>query len=276
MVFSYDGPIKAKLKNATGAILSPKDVRDYKVVCTAQVNFPEAFELELVRVKNQGTVGSCVAHALSEVVEYFNKVQNNDTTEMSVGYIYGNRETSFHKGPGMVTRDALKALKLYGDVPKEDFHWHHEVPLMLEKREEIGDSLHHIAYPYRISSYARLYSEKDIKQALTHNGPVVIAIDWYSDMKLDENNILITNKKNKSGGHCMVIYGWDETGWKVQNSWGKAWGNSGNCIIPYNMKLQEAWAVTDTIINDMEIKKPFSFSFGNFLAKILNWIINLF
>lgn len=264
------------MKQMTGAIFSPKDVRDYEAVCSAATSFPVEFELEMVRVKNQGTIGSCVAHALSEVVEYFNKEQRNDTTEMSVGYIYGNRETSFYKGSGMITRDALKALKLYGDVPKEDFHWHHEVPLMIEKREEIGDSLHHIAYPNRISSYARLYSEKAIKQALISNGPVIIAIDWYTDMTLDKDNILITNKKSKSGGHCMVIYGWDETGWKVQNSWGKAWGNSGNCIIPYKMKLQEAWAVTDTIINDMEIKKPFSFSFGNFLAKILNWIINLF
>ena len=57
----------------TGAIFSPKDVRDYQAVYTAAAaEFPKEFELKMVRVKNQGFVGSCVAHSLSEVIEYFN------------------------------------------------------------------------------------------------------------------------------------------------------------------------------------------------------------
>lgn len=109
-------------KQMTGAILAGKDVRDYKAVCTAIVDFPEDFELKMVRIKNQGIIGSCVAHSISEVIEYFNSVQNDATTEMSTGYIYGNRNTSTWKDAGMITRDALKAVKLYGDVSKYAFH----------------------------------------------------------------------------------------------------------------------------------------------------------
>ena len=56
-----------------GALFSKPDVRDY-VATTKMEEFPDAFELKLPKVKNQGTVGSCVAHALSTVVEYFNKL----------------------------------------------------------------------------------------------------------------------------------------------------------------------------------------------------------
>lgn len=277
MVFSYDGPIECKLKNVTGAILSRKDVRDYKAVCSAVVDFPKEFQLEMVRVKNQGIIGSCVAHALSEVIEYFNSVQNNDITEMSVGYIYGNRETSFYKDAGMVTRDALKAVKLYGDVPKDDFPYNIEVPKAIDEFEKVREELYEKSYPYRISSYARLTNENAVKQALMKNGPVVIAMEWYSDMKV-KNGLLVSSfdKSKKSGGHCMVIYGWNEKGWLVQNSWGKYWGNNGCCIIPYDTQIREFWAVTDDIIQGMDIKKPFSSSLGKLIAKLINWICNLF
>ena len=57
------------LKPITGAIFSNKDVRDYEAVCSAAVNFPKEFKLKMVRVKNQGLIASCVAHAISEVIE---------------------------------------------------------------------------------------------------------------------------------------------------------------------------------------------------------------
>lgn len=275
MVFSYNGPIQYKLKNITGAIFSPKDVRDYKAVCTAVAEFPEEFELKMVRVKNQGIIGSCVAHALSEVIEYFNSIQNNDYTEMSVGYIYGNRTTSSHKDEGMVTRDALKAIKLYGDVPKEIFPYNIEVPKAIDEFEKVSVTLHEQSYPYRISSYARLLNSNSVKQALMNNGPVVIAMDWYSDMKV-KDGILTTQKKNSAGGHCMVIYGWNKLGWKVLNSWGTRWGDNGTCIIPYNIPIREFWAVSDNIIEGMEVKKPFSSPIGTLIAKLINWIFNLF
>ena len=80
---------------AYGAIESDPDIRDYRIA-TATINearesFPNEFELEMPAVKNQGSVGSCVAHSLATVIEYYNKKQHNEDIEMSVGYIYGNR-----------------------------------------------------------------------------------------------------------------------------------------------------------------------------------------
>lgn len=33
------------------------------------------------------------------------------------------------------------------------------------------------------------------------------------------DGVLTTEYRNCEGGHCMFIYGWDERGWLVQNSW---------------------------------------------------------
>ena len=120
---------------ATGALLSLPDIRDYELVATAQCDFPEEFELTMPAVKSQGSVGSCVAHALATVMEFYNKKQHHEDIDMSVGYIYGNRENSAHKGQGMKVRDALKAITAGGNVPHTDFPFNEEVPGIIEKFE---------------------------------------------------------------------------------------------------------------------------------------------
>ena len=253
-----------------GAIFSGVDVRDYEAVFTASMfRFPKEFELKTIRVKNQENVGSCVAHSLSSIIEYYNTVQNNDTTEMSVGYIYGNRRTSKHKGVGMIVRDALDTVRKYGDVPKEDFPYNVEVPLATTLYEDNSKNLFEHGYPHRINNYCRLRTNNAIKFSLMSGNPVLFAMKWYSDMKVVDG-ILTTSYQGYDGGHCMFIYGWNEIGWKVQNSWGERWGVNGTVIIPYDIKIEEAWTLIDNIIEGVTIKKPFSSNVGKYVAKIIN------
>lgn len=257
-----------------GAIFSKVDVRDYKgVCCVSAKDFPEEFELDMVRIKSQGQVGSCVAHVLSSVNEYYNAIQHKDSTEMSTGYIYGNRTTSRHTGPGMVIRDALEAFRLHGNVTKDEFPENVEVPQAIELFKERSKTLNESAYTNRISNYVRLRKIADVKAALLDKKPVVMAMTWYADMEVIDG-ILTTDLINNDGGHCMLIYGWNEIGWKVQNSWGENWGESGTVIVPYDMDVEEMWAVTDEILDHIIIEKPFNSKFLRIIAKILNFIIN--
>lgn len=60
---------------AFGAEPSDPDIRDYKIAKNSlKSEFPERFELEMPKVKNQGSIGSCVAHSIALVAEYFNKI----------------------------------------------------------------------------------------------------------------------------------------------------------------------------------------------------------
>lgn len=259
-----------------GAIFSGVDVRDYKMVCASRhYNFPKEFELKTVRVKCQDDVGSCVAHALSSIIEYYNSVQRNDTTEMSTGYIYGNRTNSEHKGSGMIMRDALDIVKNFGDVPKSYFPQNVETPVALRLYRKSAKKLMDIGYPNRISEYCRINTVAAAKLALFSGVPLLMAMEWYEDMAVVDG-VLTTNHIGYAGGHCMFIYGWDERGWKIQNSWGEDWGVNGTFILPYEMEMAECWAVMDDIIDGAYVKKPFSSKPGKFFAKIINKICNVF
>jgi C1A family cysteine protease len=260
-----------------GAIPSEKDVRDYKGIAKTS-NFPTEYELKMVRVKNQGSTSSCVAHAISSVIEYFNSVQNGDKTEMSTGYIYGNRENSTHKGEGMIVKKAIAAACEYGDVPKSVFPGNEEVPTVIEEFKKVKDSLYTKGQPSRFTSYFKLNSKNDIKASLMNNGPVIMSMKWYDDIKV-KKGVITTECGTSDGNHCMVIYGWNEEGWKILNSWGLGWGNLGKAILPYDVPLREAWGIIDTYTNqnlkDFDIEKPFSSSIGEIIAKIINAIMKL-
>lgn len=55
----------------TQVIESPYDARDYQII--ASQNFPKTFELpKKVNIKYQGMKSTCVAYAISPLVEYHN------------------------------------------------------------------------------------------------------------------------------------------------------------------------------------------------------------
>lgn len=261
----------------TGALESPKDVRDYRPSFASGLTIPDEYEIDLVvKVKNQGSVGSCVAHAISSLNEWFNYKECSDDTIMSTGFIYGNRRNTLHKGSGMYIRNALKGMCYDGNVPNSMFSYNVEVPDAISKFEETFESLKDIALPYRFKSYVKLNSETEIKKALMSTGPVVFSIRVYDDTHL-ENGMLTSkqNPKDKYSGHCMLIYGWNSDGWLVRNSWGENWGNKGNCILPYDYTIKEAWTVVDDSNENVEIKKPFHSAIGSVIAKILNFLYKI-
>ena len=264
-----------------GALFSKPDVRDY-VASTKLSEFPEEFELAMPKVKNQGAVSSCVAHSLATIVEYFNKKETGRYREMSTGYIYGNRRLSLHKGSCMYTRDALRTVAKYGDVPNMYFPVNIEVPDAIERFEKNVGNIEDKGYKFKFKEYFKLKNEKSIKTSLMENGPVVFAMTWYDDIDIVDG-IMNTDyvKTAKTSGHCMVIYGWNDIGWKVQNSWGTNWGDKGHMIVPYDVPFKEAWGVKDAeSTSNLVIKKPFKTEFGAKIAKVLNnailFVYNIF
>ena len=228
------------------------------------------------KVKNQLNIGSCVAHALSTVVEYFNEKETGKYEEMSTGYIYGNRRLTTHKGSGMYTKDAVNTVVKYGDVPNAYFPVNIEVPYAIEKFENEVDNIESVGYHFKFAEYFKLSDELAIKTSIMENGPVVFSMYWFDDIKV-KNGIMQTEcvKTEKTGGHCMVIYGWNEIGWKVQNSWGVFWGDNGRVVIPYNVPMKEVWGVKDaTATSSLLLKKPFKTKFGAKIAKLLNYILS--
>lgn len=258
-------------------LISPFDVRDYKLAMTTEA-FPDTFELAAVSVKDQGSTGSCVAHACSSVVEYHNKRQENTDTIFSTEFIYGYRPLGYYVGEGMYVRDALKTLQKVGDCPLNNFRGNNKCPEAMDRVAAREDELKDLAYPHRVSSYVRVKTVDEIKQALMTHGYVVVSMPWHKDYKL-KNGVYTYTSNETRGYHCMVVYGWDERGWLVHNSWGRGWGQNGKFVVPFDFKWTEAWAVVDNITLDENIIRPednwFIRTFGNLINKIVNFFRNL-
>ena len=257
---------------AFGALISPFDARDYKLVASATEELPDTFKLPIVTVKNQSNTPSCVAHAASSIVEYHHKRQQNEKMVFSTEFIYGLRDIGYYVGDGMYIRDALKTLKKYGDVPLADLKGNNNYNIAMESVKSKRDELEEKAYPHRISSYFRVKTEDEIKTALMKHGYVMASINWYKGSTLVDDVYTPTDEYN--GRHAIVLYGWNEKGWLAHNSWGTNWGNKGRFIIPFGFKFNEAWGITDDISGD--IVMPKRGKIRDFFYKIYNAIVNLF
>ena len=255
-------------------LVSPFDIRDYKIATTTK-EFPETFALPDVSVKDQGSTGSCVAHACSSVVEFHNKRQEGTETIFSTEFIYGYRPAGYYVGEGMYIRNALKTLKDVGDCTQSDLKGNHKCPEAMEAVEACLDELMDKAYPHRISTYAKVNTVDEIKQALLEFGYVVVSMPWHVDYKLVDGVYTYTSDETR-GYHCVVIYGWDERGWLVHNSWGKNWGQKGKFVVPFDFKWNETWAIIDTIEGEEGVVRPEDTWFVRTFSSVINAIANFF
>ena len=257
-------------------LVSPYDVRDYKLAAAAMaVEYPEVYELAGVAVKDQGSTGSCVAHACSSIIEYHNKRQEKTATLFSTEFIYGYRPAGYYVGEGMYLRDALKTIQKLGDCPLPKLRGNNEYAKAMANVEEQLETLKDHAYPHRISSYVKVSTADEIKQAIMEYGYVLVSMPWHKDYKLKNGVYTYTNKETR-GYHCVCIYGWDERGWLVHNSWGRSWGQQGKFVVPFDFKWREAWAIVDNIEGEGDIVRPEDNWFVKTFSTIINAIANFF
>lgn len=234
-----------------GSLSSPLDLRDFKVSLSNNIELPTSFTLSNTTIKDQGYVNSCVAHALSSLLEQ--KYKNIYST----GWIYGYRPEGYYQGDGMYPREALNTLLKKGAVKNDIFNVNVEMEEAKIKVNNKLDLLEAEAEDTKIKAYARLNSINEIKSWLyTKQTPVPVSIAT-DNLIINKDNIIEIPKTYPNSGHMMLIIGYNELGFIVQNSWGKDWGNNGTAILPYEYQIKEAWAVTTSdYITTEDIKKP--------------------
>lgn len=263
-----------KYVEAFGVINSTPDIRDYKLK-KVEKNFPKTFELSMPAVKNQFTISSCVAHSMATIIEYYNGKAHKSSLAMSVGYIYGNRAPNESQKEGMNVKNTIDKLCKEGDVALYVFPYNEEVPNIINRVNKDKQRLKEYVLPSQFSGYVKVSKPEEIKTVLMAGCPVAIAVDWQEDMKV-KNGIITSQFKEYACGHCMVLYGWDEKGWKLQNSWGVFWGDGGRAIYPYSYPIREAYGVLDNDIEKLEIKTPFKCKtkVGKTVVKCINKTIS--
>lgn len=264
-----------------GCNLSPTDVRDYKIACTSKEVLPSSYQIpNLPKVKNQKNVNSCVAHVTSSILEYYDS-KDGHSNNLSTNFIYGiQNKICGHDGAGMYLRDACKIAKEYGDMLEADCKGNDEVPDSWSIAEQAlaYPGCKDIAYWFHIDSYYSCNDNNAIKKAIYKYGPVLGAIKWYDSFKPNSNGVLKGEQTGSYGYHAIMIYGWNETGFLCQNSWGTAWGKNGRFTLPYSIPVAEAKALidSDVDIDSKDVKMPKTNKVLKILYIIFNEIINFF
>ena len=244
-----------------GAIPSEYDKRDYPIALVTQVKTEHAKSFRrtdfISPIKNQGNIGSCVAHSDSYLLECFKYVKTGAFEPMSVGFIYGNRVGTVGGllgGEGMSPRDSLKNLQKYGDVPFDDFPVNATYPEVASLISTDQSTLYQKAAANKIATYVKITTEDEIKTALETIGCVTIMIPVYTSFYAPIDGLVPIPQPTEhlDGYHEITILGWREDNtWIVANSWGENWGDKGFCYIPFEFPIQEAWSVADTTMADI-------------------------
>jgi hypothetical protein len=82
-----------------------------------------------------------------------------------------------------------------------------------------------------ISSWHWCFNMPEMRHALSYHGPVVIGVNWYSGMFQPNAQGVLEVTGYLAGGHCLEVSGYKGDLYRLENSWGKDWGDNGGAWI---------------------------------------------
>ena len=108
----------------------------------------------------------------------------------------------------------------------------------------IKEALHYLLHTglnnVKIQGYAKVNSVPLLKSALISNGPCIGGLIIRDSKRND-----FWNGNKNSGGHAILIIGYNKEGFIIRNSWGKKFGDNGYTVMPYKEfhKFLEIWTM---------------------------------
>lgn len=81
--------------------------------------------------------------------------------------------------------------------------------------------------------YRWAFGEADLALAVSHLGPAVIGVNWYTGMFRPDARGYLNATGQVEGGHCTLVIGLNArySYYTIYNSWGPGWGKAGTARI---------------------------------------------
>lgn len=235
-------------------VFDKPDERDYKFSSTLLRDIdPSALPAKVDlrpqwgEILDQGSLGSCVSNSVAYQLRYVLKKNSGKVLNMSRLYIYYNGRSlanyPIKEDTGLTMRGGFQSVAAQGAV--EEKVWPYVVSQFAVKAPDtiytVGRQNKDILY------YAVTQDLNQIKKCLKDGFAISFGIALFSSFMSSavarSGQVPIPNQSSEQrvGGHAMTIIGYDDSTQKfiVANQWGKSWGDSGFCHIPYSLILDK-------------------------------------
>jgi C1A family cysteine protease len=184
-------------------------------------------------VRNQGSLGSCVAFALIAAYELEQRKRGIEYNGSELQVYYDARKLGelFPSDVGCYPRDALKVAYNNGVAPEK--LWTYDTRRV---NDEPGLWARSFERWFRISSYHSIQGIEAVKQELYLGHPVIVNVPVYENFYLGTGNCIAGFEGQNLGWHEILIIGYDDDKlcFRIQNSWGTNWAEKGRAWLSYN------------------------------------------
>lgn len=211
-------------------------------------------------IEDQGSLGSCTAHAAVGLVEYFERRASGEHIDASRLFLYKATRNMLHwtGDTGAYIRTTMGALVLFGVPPEE--YWPYRIA---DFDGEPPAFCYSFAQNYQAISYYRLdtrLTPRDqlltrVKTFLAAGLPSMFGFTVYSSYTQARTTGEIpfpTPGERVVGGHAVAAVGYDDNmvienrlggtptkgALLIRNSWGTGWGEEGYGWLPYEYLLR--------------------------------------
>lgn len=250
-----------------GCLQSTYDKRDYKfnAICKAlNVEIPDEYITpDAGFTYNQEQSCQCCACAYSyiRVLQEMDNKQSELKDKFCPSFTYANRKEG-QDYEGMYIRECCKKGR-EGSVLFNEMRFPADYPQAKEEFLSRKDELLYKANPFRISSFYRAETRREIQTAIMKTKAVILSIPVFDCFYNPDKNgfVNFVQGQKSEGNHAVVFDGWKmidgKIYWHMKNSWGSKWGNlgDGHCWLPEEYPWNDDPFVLVDEVTDMKFIK---------------------
>lgn len=183
-------------------------------------------DINSLNIRHQGVGGACTGFALAALIDNLNlrkDIEKPVSARMLYEMAKRHDQWTGESYAGSSARGAMKGWQKNGVCPESDWPYDNHHPGYLTPARQQA------ALQFPLGAYYRVNRRRsDLHAAICETGAVFVSTathwGWQKNYQVKKGWINADYMTNTKGGHAILIIGYNEDGYIIQNSWGENWG----------------------------------------------------